>query len=333
MRFLRALTFVSLFMVQGLAAEPPAGLSRLPELKSRITDPAGALDAADETLLERKLELLEKEKGSQVVVVIINSTDGEAIEQYSMRLAEAWKIGRKGADDGVILLLAKQDRKIRMEVGYGLEGAIPDVEARRIIDLVMVPRLREGNFFQAVSGGVDAIEERIRAEPLAPVQSAEPAQPPGFLSEAADWVVMMSFRFMFLGRWILMAAGIWLLFARKTLGGLGLALAGQILLILPIQIMYGFFSFFPFRDVILYTAGYLLAYAYLRRNRPAGGDSSGSGSSSYSGYRSSRSSSSSSTRSSSSSSSSSRSSSSSSSSRSYSGGGGSFGGGGASGSW
>jgi uncharacterized protein len=116
--------------------------------------------------LTQKLREFEARKGSQVAVLIVPTTQPEEIEQYSIRVAEAWKIGRKKVDDGAILLVAKNDRKLRIEVGYGLEGALTDVTTRRIIDEIITPKFRSGDFAGGISDGVDRIMRVIDGEPL-----------------------------------------------------------------------------------------------------------------------------------------------------------------------
>ncbi|GIX43567.1 MAG: hypothetical protein KatS3mg129_3300 [Leptospiraceae bacterium] len=138
----------------------------VPELTGRVVDLTGTLTDYQIRLLSKKLEALEKEKGSQVVVLIVPTTGIETIEEYSIKVAEKWKIGRAGIDDGVILLIAKNDRKLRIEVGYGLEGAIPDAIAKRIIDEIIVPEFKKGNFFVGIDKGTDAIITLIKGEEL-----------------------------------------------------------------------------------------------------------------------------------------------------------------------
>jgi uncharacterized protein len=145
----------------------------IPDLVSPVTDLTSTLTSPQRTTLDSFLTQFAREHGSQVAVVILPSTGEETIEQYGIRLAEAWKIGRKGIDDGVILLIAKEDRKIRIEVGYGLEGAIPDAYSKRIIETIILPEFRSGDFYHGISGGVNAITALIRGEELPkPVQSA-----------------------------------------------------------------------------------------------------------------------------------------------------------------
>jgi len=143
----------------------------VPPLTGRVVDQTGTLSRADIDSLTQTLKALELRKGSQVAVLIVPTTEPETIEQYSIRVAEAWKIGRKKIDDGALLVIAKNDRKLRIEVGYGLEGALNDVTAKRIIDEIITPKFRSGDFAGGISAGVDRIAGVIDGEPL-------PAPPP-----------------------------------------------------------------------------------------------------------------------------------------------------------
>lgn len=138
----------------------------VPPLTARVTDLTNTLDAQQRAALEQRLATFEQQKGAQVAVLIVPSTQPETIEQYSIRVTDQWKLGRKGVDDGVLLLLAKDDRTLRIEVGYGLEGSIPDAIANRIIEELMVPKLRQGDFAGAIGAGIDGILQRISGEPL-----------------------------------------------------------------------------------------------------------------------------------------------------------------------
>jgi uncharacterized membrane protein YgcG len=152
-----------------VAIAPAAeGLAPIPPLTARVTDLTGTLDATQRAQLENRLAALEREKGAQLVIVLVPSVQPESIEAYGIRLAEAWRIGRQGVDDGVIILVAKNDRAVRIEVGYGLESAIPDALAKRIIEERIVPRFREGDFYGGLSAGVDALARLIRGETLLP---------------------------------------------------------------------------------------------------------------------------------------------------------------------
>jgi uncharacterized protein len=140
---------------------------------ARVTDQTGTLSAEQKAGLERMLQAFETRKGSQIAVLMVRTTGGEAIEQYALRVAEAWKLGRKGVDDGALLAIAKDDRALRIEVGYGLEGALNDATAKRIVAEVITPRFREGDFFGGISAGVDRMIKVIDGEPLpAPARSA-----------------------------------------------------------------------------------------------------------------------------------------------------------------
>jgi uncharacterized protein len=138
----------------------------VPPLSGRVVDQTGTLSADDTAALTQQLKDLERRKGSQVAVLIVPTTQPETIEQFSIRVAEAWKIGRKKIDDGALLVVAKDDHKLRIEVGYGLEGALTDVTARRIIDEIIVPRFKAGDFTGGMSAGVDRIIRVIDGEPL-----------------------------------------------------------------------------------------------------------------------------------------------------------------------
>ncbi len=141
-------------------------IRELPDLNQFATDITGTLSGEELRSLSNKLESFEQQKGSQIVFVMIPSTGLEPIEDYSIRLAEKIKAGREGIDDGVILLVAKEDRKLRIEVGYGLEGALPDITANRIINEIIVPRFRNGDYYGGISAGLDAIIHVVDGEPL-----------------------------------------------------------------------------------------------------------------------------------------------------------------------
>src|ERR1700736_3583358 len=138
----------------------------VPPLTGRVVDQTGTLSSGDIDRLTQTLKNLELRKGSQVAVLIVPTTQPETIEQFSIRVADAWKVGRKKIDDGAILVVAKDDRKLRIEVGYGLEGALNDVTAKRIIDEVITPKFRSGDFAGGISAGVDRIIGVINGEKL-----------------------------------------------------------------------------------------------------------------------------------------------------------------------
>jgi len=133
---------------------PALALVAVPPLTGRVVDQTGTLSSGDIASLAQTLKNLETRKGSQIAVLIVPTTDGEAIEQFSLRVAEAWKIGRKKIDDGAVLVIAKNDRHLRIEVGYGLEGALTDVTTKRIIDEEITPKFKSGDFAGGVSAGI-----------------------------------------------------------------------------------------------------------------------------------------------------------------------------------
>jgi uncharacterized protein len=147
----------------------------VPPLSGRVVDQTVTLSDSEIASLDATLKEFEARKGSQIAVLIVPTTAPEAIEQYSIRVAEAWKIGRKKIDDGAILVVAKNDRKLRIEVGYGLEGALNDVTAKRIIDEIITPKFRSGDFAGGISSGVDQIIRVVDGEPLPEPQRPRPS--------------------------------------------------------------------------------------------------------------------------------------------------------------
>ena len=162
----------SIVLLSAIGAPSWAAVS-IPPLQHRVTDLTDTLSLEQQSDLERRLSLLESEKGSQVAVLLIPTTQPESIEQYSIRVVDAWKLGRQGIDDGVLLLLAKQDRTVRIEVGKGLEGVIPDAVANRIIDDDITPQLKQGDFYGGIGQGVDQLSHLIRGEPLPEPQARD----------------------------------------------------------------------------------------------------------------------------------------------------------------
>ena len=138
----------------------------VPPLKAHVTDLTGTLSASQLRDLDSRLSDFERGKGSQIAVLMLPSTQPETIEEYSIRVADAWKIGRARVDDGVILVVAKDDRKLRVEVGRGLEGAIPDAVAKRVVSDVIAPHFRSGDFYGGVAAGTDALMKLIEGEGL-----------------------------------------------------------------------------------------------------------------------------------------------------------------------
>lgn len=153
-----------------------ADLVAIPQLKTRVTDLTQTLSAEQQSQLETKLAAFEQQKGSQIAVLIVPSTQPEDIAQFSIRVVDQWKIGREKVDDGLLLLVAKDDRKIRIEVGYGLEGAIPDLTAKRVISEIISPKFKQGDYFGGIDAGVSALIGLVDGEPLpAPVKTTNGA--------------------------------------------------------------------------------------------------------------------------------------------------------------
>ncbi|BBI99756.1 lipoprotein [Ferrigenium kumadai] len=142
----------------------------VPPLSARVTDLTATLDAQQILTLESRLAEFEKNKGAQLAVLIVPTTQPETIEQYGIRVAEAWKLGRKGVDDGALLLVAKDDRALRIEVGYGLEGVLNDATAHRIVDEIIVPYFKRGEFYPGIESGLAAMMKVVNGEPLPPPQ-------------------------------------------------------------------------------------------------------------------------------------------------------------------
>jgi uncharacterized protein len=145
-----------------------SGLQPVPALAARVTDLTGTLTAEQQTQLEQKLAAFESAKGSQLAVLIVPTIAPEAIEQYSIRVVDEWKLGRKSVDDGALLIIAKNDHRVRIEVGRGLEGVLTDAMSNRIISETVTPAFRQGNFYGGIEAGLDAMMKLIEGEPLPP---------------------------------------------------------------------------------------------------------------------------------------------------------------------
>ncbi len=172
--------YLLLFLTAAWAQVP------VPDLSHRVTDLTATLSAEQVSALENKLAAFEAKQGSQIAVLIIPTTQPEDIAQFGIRVADAWKIGRKNVDDGVILIVAKDDRKLRLEVGYGLEGAIPDAIAKRVIAETITPYFKNGDFAGGIDAGVTQLIGLIEGESLpAPVE-----EPGGQLDEGAFMFIL-----------------------------------------------------------------------------------------------------------------------------------------------
>ena len=292
----------ALIAILFIAFQPPPvfgqGVQAVPALTARVIDQTSTLSAAESSALESRLSAFEQETGAQVVVLMVMTTAPEDIASYSNRVANTWKIGRKNVGDGLLLLVAKEDRKIRIEVAKSLEGAVPDLAAKRVIDEAITPHFKQGRFAAGIDAAISQISALIRSESLpAPtadsVASAAPSQ--GF-----SWTDI----------------GIFLFFAVPVGAAVARAVFGPVFGVLLVGLGTGFLAYLFTRSYLLAAFAGLLGWVWgalssagsgpgsSRRSTPwSGGSSSGSWSGSGS------------------------------SSDFGSGGGGDFGGGGASGDW
>ncbi|MDD4886242.1 MAG: TPM domain-containing protein [Thiomonas sp.] len=228
--------WLAALLLCGLSAAAQAALAPVPALTAPVTDLTGTLTPDQTATLDQELRAFAAQKGSQIAVLMVPSTAPEAIEQYSIRVTDAWKLGRKGQDDGVLLLVAKDDRAMRIEVGYGLEGAIPDAIAKRLIAEVVTPRFKQGDYFGGLQAGVRQIMKLIDGEQLPPPKAAASAAGGVNSTETAFFLLIAavfagSALRAVLGRTVgsglagLIAGGIGWLLIGSALLGLGLAVA------------------------------------------------------------------------------------------------------------
>jgi len=171
-RRLRAALAGGVSLWAAVAAGAAAAAKDVPYLSGRVVDEAGLLSAAARQRIEAALAACERQTGDQVAVLAVPSLGGEPLEEYSIKVAQTWKLGQKGKDNGVLLLIARDDRKMRIEVGYGLEGTLTDLQSREILDDIIRPRFREGDFDGGVERGVDGILKVLRGEALPPPRPA-----------------------------------------------------------------------------------------------------------------------------------------------------------------
>lgn len=165
---LRRLLAVVLLPLSASVWSADGGLVPVPALTARVTDLTQTLNAEQRNALEQKLAAFETQKGSQIAVLMVPTTQPEEIEQYSIRVVDAWKLGRAKVDDGALLIIAKNDHRLRIEVGRGLEGAMPDAIAKRIIAETITPHFRNGDFAGGINDGVDQMISVIQGEALPP---------------------------------------------------------------------------------------------------------------------------------------------------------------------
>lgn len=177
LRLLLALATGCLVAFAAFAAE--GDLQPIPPLSARVTDLTGTLDAQQKQTLESELAALEQRKGAQVGVLLVPTTQPEDIAQYAIRVFDAWKLGRKNIDDGALLIVAKNDRRVRIEVARGLEGAIPDAAAARIIREYIAPKFRTGDFYGGIHDATGALTKLVDGEPLPPPLTDDRQRKPG----------------------------------------------------------------------------------------------------------------------------------------------------------
>ncbi|MGS0621337.1 TPM domain-containing protein [Ralstonia sp. VS2407] len=182
----------ALWLASALPARAQSDMVAVPPLAARVTDLTGTLSAEQKSALEQVLADYEQQRGSQIFVLMVPSTAPEPIEAYGIRVADAWKAGRKGVDDGAIILIAKDNpaslRKMRIEVGRGLEGALTDAQSKRVLQDVMAPHFRQGDFYGGLSAGISAIQTVIAQESLPPAERAKHQQSGGGFG---DWLPVL----------------------------------------------------------------------------------------------------------------------------------------------
>ena len=172
----KSLAFAVLAWLLSVTLAFAQALQPVPPLTGRIVDTTGTLNAGQQSSLDARLRDFEQRKGSQIAVLIVAGTAPETIEQYGIRVAEQWKVGRGKVDDGAILIIAKEERALRIEVGYGLEGALNDATSKRIIDDLIVPHFKGGDFYGGIAAGIEAMMRVIDGEPLPAPPKTSPAQ-------------------------------------------------------------------------------------------------------------------------------------------------------------
>jgi uncharacterized protein len=240
-----------------VAAQAPIDV---PALHARVTDLTGTLSAEQVAALEQKLKDFEARKGSQLAVLMVPTTEPEDIAGFGIRVAEAWKLGRKGVDDGAILLVAKNDRRMRIEVGYGLEGVMPDVIAKRIVSDTIAPLFKQGDFYGGINAGLDQMIKVVDGEPLPPPDrkwSAPPSSGHWLTTVLILVVVGSSFLRAIFGR----------TFGAVATGGLSGLIAYVITRVIPMAAGIGVLGFF----IALLFGGFGGSRGWSNRGRGMGG--------------------------------------------------------------
>jgi uncharacterized protein len=212
----------------------------VPALTARVNDHTATLSPEQKASLEQLLQAFEARKGAQIAVLMVPSTRGEPIEQYALRVAEQWKIGRQRVDDGAIVVVAKDDRTLRIEVGYGLEGALNDATAKRIVSDTIVPRFRQGDFYGGLSAGLDRMIRVIDGEPL----PAPAARSPGAAIGEAMPILLIIALFAALAVRALLGRFLGSLVAGGAVGWLAFAFSGVLLMAIAAGVIAFLFSLF-----------------------------------------------------------------------------------------
>jgi uncharacterized protein len=241
-----------IFTLAPLTNRFAAGME-IPSLTGRVNDYADMLSATTERQLESVLASLEKEESTQLAVLTVTSLDGENLEEFSLKVAESWRLGQKGRDNGALLLIAKNDRKLRIEVGYGLEGTLTDLASGRIIRDIITPQFRNGNFDQGVIDGVGAMIGAVRGEFSAADSSGSGGQSP---DDAGGTVVFFAFAFFFLGRIFArnrLASSFLGALVAPVIGLLFWGLSWLVLLLIPAGLIAGFLASLIFGSMRMST--------------------------------------------------------------------------------
>jgi uncharacterized protein len=180
----------------GMAAVPALAqdVQPVPPLSGRVVDQAKLLSDAQRTALEGKLAAFESEAGPQIVLLLVATTQPEDIASYAQRVADAWKIGRRNVGDGLLLVVARDDRRVRVEVAKALEGAVPDLAARQIIDRSITPAFKQGDYAGGLNAGLDGLMARVRGEHL-PAPTSRPGDSGGGTGGGWDWQALTLFFF------------------------------------------------------------------------------------------------------------------------------------------
>jgi uncharacterized protein len=232
-----------LFLGLGLAPFEWAVAKDVPYLAGRVNDTANLIPPEQRQRIEAQLAQFEKQTGDQIVVLTVDSLDGEPIEDFANKVGRTWALGQKGKNNGAILLVSKQDRKMRIEVGYGLEPELTDLQTSLIQNQVIIPHFKQGDFGGGIEAGVGAILTTLQGQPVTPAPEAEPAAGGG---KGSGWPGFLLFGLFALGPFLLNAirSGSWVVYAVMLpilffLGSLagtvvGLIAAGVWLVLFPI---------------------------------------------------------------------------------------------------